>query len=109
MLDYLTRQREQPDPALLDELDWSDQQFQDFVDRWNRARDLAAEGNEQDRLRWQEQLNALGLNPQNLRLRDGRAADDQFQQMRDAGGRIRPPASLRKQWDAFRRAMQQSR
>lgn len=41
VLDYLNRQKDQPDAELLRELDWTKQDLQQFVERWNQARNLA--------------------------------------------------------------------
>lgn len=109
VLDYLNQQKEQPDYDLLRELNWSEQDLNEFLNRWNQARDLAVSPDEADRLKWEEKLKELGLQPPELRARSGANINDSFQQMRDAGGRTPPPERLRKDWEAFRRAMTRSR
>ncbi|MCR9295891.1 MAG: circumsporozoite protein- membrane associated protein, partial [bacterium] len=106
VLDYLNRQKDQPDPELLQELNWTKEQLQDFVTRWNRARDLASNGSDQDRQEWQEKLRDLGLRPPTLGPRTGSDRNDSFQQMQDSGSRVRYPSALRKQFEAFQRAME---
>ena len=106
VLDYLNRQKDQPDPELLEELDWTEDQLQEFVTRWNRARDLASNGTNQDRQEWQEKLRDLGLRPPTLGPRTGSDLNDAFQQMQDSGSRVRYPSALQRQFEAFQRAMQ---
>ncbi len=108
VLDYLNRQKDQPDPELLKELDWTENDLRSFVDRWNTARDLSVSGDEQDKLQWQEKLRSLGLRAPKQLSTPSADINDTFQQMYDSGTRIRPPSSLRKQYEAFRKALQQS-
>ncbi|MFN3191719.1 MAG: hypothetical protein ACE361_14505 [Aureliella sp.] len=109
VLDYLDRQKDQPDPDLLKDLDWSKQDLQDFLKRWQEARDLGSNGSEEEKLRWQEKLNQLGLQPPGSQRIESQTIDDTFQKMLDSGTRARPPAALRKELEAFRKALQQSR
>ena len=109
VLDYLNRQKDQPDPELLRELDWTPQDMQRFVQRWNQARDLADSPNPADRQRWSQMLEDLNLTAADAQLRQGSGRNDNFQQQRDSGGRMRFPASLQKQFDAYRQAMERAR
>jgi len=109
VLDYLNRQKEQPDPELLRELDWTPDDLKRFVDRWNQARDLADSDQPAERQQWQEMLEQLNLLPPDQRVRKGSARNDDFQQMQDSGDRLRAPASLRKQFEAYRKAIEAAR
>lgn len=109
VLDYLNRQKDQPDPELLRELDWTRQDLQQFVERWNQARNLAESPDPSQRRKWQEMLENLNLTSAEQRVRQGSGRNDSFQQQRDAGGRLRMPAALQKQFDAFRKALEQAR
>ncbi|MCA9132685.1 MAG: hypothetical protein KDA45_06010 [Planctomycetales bacterium] len=109
VLDYLNRQKEQPDPELLRELDWTPGDLNEFVDRWNEARDLSASGDERARQQWEELLQSLDLATADQRIRQAGTVNDTFQQMQDSGGRMRAPANLRKQYDAFRQALERAR
>ncbi len=108
VLDYLNRQKDQPDPELLRELNWTEEDLRKFTERWNKARNLAASPNPDDQKKWREMLEDLGLNRQMVKPSAARVTDDNFQQMRDSGNRIRPPENLRKQYEAFRRALEKS-
>lgn len=107
VLDYLDRQKEQPDPELLRDLDWTKDDLQEFVQRWKNARDLGTNGSERDRTEWKNQLKDLGLQPPRLGTQRGSAENDTFQQMQDAGSRARVPASWRREFEAFQKALQQ--
>lgn len=109
VLDYLNRQKDQPDPELLRELDWTKQDLQQFVERWNQARNLAESTDPAQRRKWQEMLEDLNLTSAQQRVRQGSGRNDSFQQQRDAGGRLRMPAALQKQFDAYRKALEQAR
>ncbi len=107
VLDYLNRQRDQPDPELLRELNWTKADFQSFLDRWNQARDLSTSEDPKERLQWQQKLQELGLSTRSRKAIAGSGNNDAFRQQQDGGTRIRPPESLRKQYEAFRQALQQ--
>ena len=109
VLDYLNRQKDQPDPELLRQLDWTADDLQRFVDRWNTARDMADSTDPEQRQKWNEMLERLELKPPEQRLRSGSARNDNFQQMQDSGGRAPAPESLRKQFEAYRRAIEAAR
>jgi hypothetical protein len=106
VLDYLSRQKDQPDPELLQELDWTEQDLRNFVDRWNRARDLAIRRGDANRLDSQQRLSDLGLSAASEGARAGSGVNDSFQTMQDSGTRSRPPEALRRSWEDFRRAME---
>ncbi len=108
VLDYLNRQKEQPDPELLRDLNWTDDDLRKFTERWNRARNLATSPNPEDQKKWKEMLEDLGLSQQFAKPSAAGSKDDNFQQMRDSGSRVRPPENMRKQYDAFRRAFEKA-
>jgi collagen type III alpha len=108
VLDYLNRQKDQPDPELLRELNWTEDDLRKFTERWSKARDLATSPNPADQKKWREMLEDLGLNRQTIKPSAAGSIDDNFQQMRDSGNRTRPPENLRKQYEAFRRAFEKS-
>lgn len=109
VLDYLNRQKDQPDPELLRELEWTPDDLQRFVERWNQARDLADSDQPAERQQWQDMLEQLKLTAPEQRVRQGSARNDNFQQMQDDGGRLRAPESLRKQFEAYRKALEAAR
>jgi hypothetical protein len=82
--------------------------LKDFVNRWNKLRDLSVSPSEADRLEWEEKLNELGLNGRQGKPQIASSPDDKLYRMRDSGTRIQPPESLRRQFDAFRKALEKS-
>jgi hypothetical protein len=107
VLDYLNRQKEQPDPDFLREMNWTESELQQFVDRWNQARQLSSSDELQQRLKGKQLLEELGILPSSQGTRSGSGANDAFQKMLDGGGRMHQSESLRKQYDAYRRALEQ--
>lgn len=106
VLEYMDRQKDQPDPELLEDLNWTERDLQEFVERWKEARDLADSGDEDDKIEWKEKLRELGLRPPKLGARQGSNLNDSFQQMQDSGSRIRRPEALSKEYDAYLKSMQ---
>lgn len=109
VLDYLDRTRDQPDPELLERLNWTEQDLQRFQDRWKDVRDLdAAQGaaDAEQNQATMEALRSLGLRPPSTG-QNRKAADnaDSLKGIRDSGKRRRPPAAFRDAFDAFRREM----
>jgi collagen type III alpha len=105
VLDYLQRQKEQPDSELLRELNWTQDDLNSFLQRWERARELANSPDPEKRRQWTEQLRSLGLTPPAARARAAEGRNDALRGLEDSGSRVRPPESLRKQFEAFRRAV----
>lgn len=103
ILQALQRERDQPDPELLQRMGWSKEQLQAFVDRWMKAKEEASRFPEKKR-EYDEALRSLGLTPSAGRTRQADGRNDGLQGMREEGGRIRPPESLRERFDAFRKA-----
>ncbi len=105
-LEYLDRQRDQPDPELLKRLGWSADDLRNFVDRWKAAKErgITPDGLKQD---YMQDLRALGLTPNSASKRATQGADDKVRGLSEEGGRSKPPRSLQGQYEAFRRAAQQ--
>jgi hypothetical protein len=101
VLDYLRRQREQPDPELFKEMNWTERDMREFLQRYEAAKDLSARA--QPIERQPDELNKL-----NLQSSSGvvgpTAANDNYRNQTDAA-RIRPPDSLRKRVEAFQEAL----
>ncbi len=106
VLDYLDRQRDQPDPKLLERLNWTPEDLRAFVDRWRKAKQ-DAELDPNKRKEFEESLKSLGLVPKTF-VKRNKGQDDQMRGMQEEGNRVLPPESLREQFDAFRRALQEN-
>ena len=98
---------EQPDPELLKQLGWTQNDLREFIDRYQAARGLKAES--RSTLTTEEELQRLNLaDPDGSAIGPSGQADA-FRQQLDGGGRSRPPERLRKQIEQFQRALQHSR
>jgi hypothetical protein len=102
-LDYLKQQRDQPDPELLRKMNWTKEDMQKFVDRWTQAKELAKSDPNKKR-EFDASLRSLGLRPGKSRERQVDDRDDQMKGLLEEGTRVRPPESLREQFEQFRRA-----
>ncbi|MFN7733872.1 MAG: hypothetical protein ACK5OB_18385 [Pirellula sp.] len=103
LLDYIDRQRDQPDPELLKRLNWSADDLRKFSDRWRAAKEQARQTPEKQ-AELEASLRSLGLR----RTKDtaDRLTDrnDNLRGMQEQGSRLRPPDALREQFEAFRKA-----
>ena len=103
MLEYIDRQKDQPDPELLKRLNWSADDLRQFADRWKRAKEQA-KTDPSKRVELEETLRNLGLSGTGQKVNQLKDRNDGLRGMREEGGRLRPPESLREQFEAFRKA-----
>jgi hypothetical protein len=103
VLDYLDRQRDQPDPELLRRMGWTPEDLRRFTDRWKSARENARLTPEK-RAEFEASLRSLGLRHADKRPDRLTDRDDTLKGMQEEGMRLRPPESLREQFEAFRKA-----
>jgi hypothetical protein len=101
-LEYLKDHQDRPDPTLLDELGWTRDDWMQFVDRWERLKQMADEDGA-GRRELDESLRSLGLRPGGKEFRRGGDRSDDLRGLRDAGGRSSPPPTYREQFDASRK------
>lgn len=105
VLDYLQQSRDNPDPQLLEELNWSEADLRDFLDRWKAARDLDRSGTAEGSEEFEEMLRSLGIR-RPTGSTDNRRSDaaDPLRDLRDSGPRIPAPALYHDAFEAFRRS-----
>ncbi|MFN5393678.1 MAG: hypothetical protein ACK5EO_07210, partial [Planctomycetota bacterium] len=103
LLDYIDRQRDQPDPDLLKRLNWNTEDFRKFADRWREAKEQA-KLNPDKRAELEETLRNLGLSGAGQKINKLKDRNDGLRGMQEEGGRLRPPEALREQFEAFRKA-----
>ena len=108
VLDYLKDQRDQPDPELMRRLNWTKEDLDSFLKRWEAARNLAQSPNPAEQRKWTDELRALGLVPPMVKGQKAAGRDEKMNGLRDSGSRMRAPESLRRQFDAFRKAVQET-
>lgn len=105
-LEYLQRQKDQPDPELLKELNWTKEDLNRFLERWQKKRD-ALEGDQQQRLDAEQDLRSLGLRPPKSKADAVKGNQDQMRNLQDSGPRVAPPKALKSQFDSLKKLLQQ--
>ena len=101
-LEYLEDQKHNPDPKLLEELGWNQDDLQKFINQWQQLKQEAVEG-ERGRQEFDEALRSLGLRPGGDQMRQSGGADDRARGLSDDGGRTTPPPSFLEQFNAYTR------
>ena len=61
MLDYLRDQKENPDPELLDKMNWTDEDLREFRNRWEKLKKESTD--ESGKRKWNDAIKSLGLKP----------------------------------------------
>jgi hypothetical protein len=105
-LDYLERQKDQPDPELLKEMNWSKEDLNRFLDRWKKTMDNL-DKNKGEREMAEQDLRSLGLRPSKNKAGAVAGSEDQLRNLQDAGPRVAPPKSLKSQFESVKKALQQ--
>jgi hypothetical protein len=102
VIDYLKDQKDQPSKELLDDLNWSKEDLQRFLSRWEEAKRAAAQ-DENAKRELNEALRSLGLRPQADVLRRGQAKSDNVRGLGDVGPSSAPPTKYLDQFRAFKK------
>ncbi len=99
-LEYLRDQlqRDDPDQALLDRLQWTREDMERFVSYWEKFKRGGQREEASDELR--DALQGLGLRPKGTRINSGDSASDQFRQLRESR-RTSPPPEYAEQFRRF--------
>ncbi len=100
VLDQLKHQQQSPDQELLNELGWSQEEFQRFVERWQKMKAAAQSNDAEAQQELSEALRSLGLSRGEDRLRKVESRQS------TAGGsgdtqRSLPPPSFLEQYRAY--------
>lgn len=102
-LEHLKDQMARGKSDLLERLGWSREEARRFVDRWEKMKDDAAQGDEDGRAaqrRLDEALRSLGLRPGGSEQRGSQAAPDQLRNLRESG-RFDPPPEWAEYFKAY--------
>ena len=105
-LEYLERQKDQPDPELLKEMNWTKEDLNRFLDRWKKTLESVDKQGGNRELAEQD-LRSLGLRPPKSKAAGVRGDEDQFRNLQDGGPRVTPPKSLKSQFESVKKALQQ--
>lgn len=109
VLDYLEQTRDRPDQELLDELQWTNEELRDFTERWEKIRDLPKVAGQEGERELQESLQSLGMRKPKSMDFNQREETDAMGPLKDAGNSQPAPAAYRDAFNAFRRAMSQTK
>lgn len=112
VLEYLRDQKQEPDPELLDELGWKQEDVDKFVRRWDKMKQNA-QGNDpvaqKNKSKLDELLKGMGLESTDSTVRRTRNQDDRQRDNRNTGRQQKVPAELLNPFRAFQRGLQQKR
>ena len=103
MLEHLSDQQHEPDPEVLRNLGWTQEELRQFVDRWlalkRRAKEEGGAADED----LTDALRSLGLRSPAPDRRRAHASSDEDRGMREEGSRSRPPAAFEEKFNAYRK------
>ncbi len=103
VLDYLENQQINPDPKLLEEMNWTADEMREFVRRWKEMKEKARAGSARDREQLTDSLQSLGLRPPTTQRNEfSRELDTQRGFEEDAAVN-RPPAEMIPAFKAFQK------
>ena len=102
ILETLKKQRNNPDEELLDSLNWTKEEMNRFIDRWEKMKQAAKNGTEADRNRLKQHLKSLGLRPPGKRIKSTLAGDGKEDYLEDSAVDLIMP-ELRGEYQAFQR------
>ena len=108
VLRYLDDEERRRDPALLDELGWTEAEMESFYDKWKAMKEAAEAlpepGETPPASEFDDAVRALGLRPRTTAKRSDTADDDQAVGDRVDGAVNQPPVEYLEQFRAFQRA-----
>jgi hypothetical protein len=106
-LEHLEDQLAKDKPELLEQLGWTREQAQRFLDRWQQLRQAADEKGprgEAAKRQLDDALKSLGLRPGTTYIQHGGIKADQMRDMRDSG-RFAPPPDWAEQFREYTRGV----
>jgi plastocyanin len=102
VLEYLKNSKDKPDQELLDDLGWTQEDMQRFLQRWSEAKREAAE-DPKTKGELDESLRSLGLRAAKDKLRRAETKNDNNRGLGDVGPTSGPPPKYLEQFRAFKK------
>lgn len=102
VLNKLEDQQNNPDPDLLDKMNWTEQDLREFLDRWKRMKQNAQTGDPNAQEQYEEAIKSLGLRP-NDNSRTSKNRDADASGLNQDSSVIEPPADLAPDFNDFLR------
>jgi hypothetical protein len=103
VLEKLEAQAENPDSKLLEQMNWTREDLQNFMQRWKEMKLKAESGNAADKKRYETALQRLGLIPQSQNSRKVAGERDDLHGLLEDGAINQPPAHLIERFNAFQK------
>ena len=108
-LEYLENQEIDPDPKLLDRLNWSEDDLRKFVKRWKDLKQAAASGDQKKQAEYQRALESLGLGAGDSTKRRFDGKSDEQQGYVEDGRVDAPPPEFADRFRRFSRERNKAR
>lgn len=108
VLDYLKDQTDNPDRKLLDDLGWTRDDLQKFVQRWETLKQNAAEQGTDANRQLNDSLRSLGLRPKQTTSRAVNARDETRRVLRETGFRSDAPGKYSDLFNAYKKGTARS-
>ena len=102
VLNKLEDQLQNPDPDLLDKMNWTEQDLREFLNRWKRMKQSAQAGEPNAKREYEEAIKSLGLRPDD-RSRTAKNRDANASGLNQDTTVIEPPADLAPDFNEFLR------
>ena len=93
ILNKLNDQKYDPDPELLEEMNWTKDDLNKFLRRWQDLKKRAESGDPNAKAKYERSLKSLNLRP-NDKLRKNKQNDDQIEGLGVDSAVVKPPAHL---------------
>lgn len=103
VLDELKRQSANPDPELLERLNWTPEELREFLDSWEQMKKAAETGGTREKRRYESRLKSLGLKPNTPNTRRLEGDRDGMFDLSEEGATNRPPADWSERYKRFQR------
>ncbi len=100
ILKRLKDQETNPDPELLEKMNWTQEDLKRFLQRWEEMKRRAMRGDQQAKREYENALRSLGLAPA-ARRRDLQTKRDAMHGLSEDGAVNRPPPEVMEKFNAF--------
>ncbi len=99
ILNKLNDQKYDPDPKLLEEMNWTKEDYSKFLRRWEALKKNAQKGDPNAKSKYERALKSLNLRP-NDKLRKNGQNDDRIEGLGVDSAVVKPPAHLLDEFNA---------
>ena len=102
VLKKLSDQRYDPDPELLDKMNWTKADLENFLRRWEEMKDAAETGTPESKKKYEKSLRSLGLRPKSG-SRKTKTVEESAEGLGQDSAVNRPPAERVPDFNSFMR------